>query len=166
MLEENDFSRDGKVVKYAGIITQVKKKYTKNNTIMAFVTVEDLYGTCDIIVFDNCYSRCSNILLIDNIILVEGKLSIKEDEEAKIVARDITEMKEEKSKVLEIDITDLDENLKNNLRGILRFFNGEKNNVLVYIINGNDKKSAGSIYITDEIISEFKEMLGDKIKIR
>ena len=34
------------------------------------------------------------------------------------------------------------------------------------IINGNDKKSAGSIYITDEIISEFKEMLGDKIKIR
>ena len=39
---------DGKPVKYAGIITSVKKKYTKNNTIMAFVTVEDLYGSCEI----------------------------------------------------------------------------------------------------------------------
>ena len=40
---KNEF-KDGQFVKYAGIITSVKKKYTKNNTIMAFVTVEDLYG--------------------------------------------------------------------------------------------------------------------------
>ena len=37
---------DGQNVKYAGIITSIKKKYTKNNKIMAFVTIEDLYGTC------------------------------------------------------------------------------------------------------------------------
>ena len=43
---KNEF-KDGQFVKYAGIITSVKKKYTKNNTIMAFVTVEDLYGTAD-----------------------------------------------------------------------------------------------------------------------
>ena len=36
--------KDGQSVKYAGIITSIKKKYTKNNKIMAFVTVEDLYG--------------------------------------------------------------------------------------------------------------------------
>ena len=39
--------KDGQSVKYAGIITSIKKKYTKNNKIMAFVTVEDLYGTAD-----------------------------------------------------------------------------------------------------------------------
>ena len=38
----NGILKDGQFVKYAGIITSVKKKYTKNNTIMAFVTVEDL----------------------------------------------------------------------------------------------------------------------------
>jgi len=43
--EENRMSEDGKQVKYAGIITSVKKKYTRNNTLMAFVTVEDLYRT-------------------------------------------------------------------------------------------------------------------------
>ena len=39
---------DGQKVKYAGIITQIKKKYTKNNKIMAFVTIEDLYGTVEV----------------------------------------------------------------------------------------------------------------------
>jgi len=73
MKAENDLSRDGKQVKYAGIITSVKKKYTKNNTIMAFVTIEDLYGTTEIIVFDSCYNRSSSILLVDNIVLVEGR---------------------------------------------------------------------------------------------
>ena len=166
MVEENDFSKDNSFVKYAGIITQVKKKYTKNNTIMAFVTVEDLYGTCEIIVFDSCYSKCSNILLVDNIVLIDGKLSVREDEDAKIVARDITELKEKHSKNLEIDITNLDDEQKNKLRGILRFFNGEKNNIAVYIIDGNETESAGSIYITDEIIKEFKEIIGDNIELR
>ena len=166
MVEENDFSKDNTFVKYAGIITQVKKKYTKNNTIMAFVTIEDLYGTCEIIVFDSCYSKCSNILLVDNIVLVDGKLSVREDENAKIVARDITELKENHSKNLVINITNLDDEQKNKLRGILRFFNGEKNNIAVDIINGNDISGAGSIYITDEIIKEFKEIVGDNIELR
>ena len=68
--EENDYSKDGRPVKYAGIITSVKKKYTKNNTIMAFVTVEDLYGSTEVIVFDSCFSRSQTVLIEDNIVLV------------------------------------------------------------------------------------------------
>ncbi len=56
---------------------------------MAFVTVEDMYGTTEVIIFENCYQNCSNILVEDNIILVEGRLSVREDEDTKIVARDI-----------------------------------------------------------------------------
>ena len=89
MKEENDLSKDGKPVKYAGIITSVKKKYTKNNTIMAFVSIEDLYGVTEIIVFDSCYNRSSSELLVDNIVLVEGRLSIREDDDVKIVANTI-----------------------------------------------------------------------------
>ena len=40
--EQNDLSLDGKPVKYIGIINSIKKKYTKRNTLMAFMTVEDL----------------------------------------------------------------------------------------------------------------------------
>lgn len=81
--------QDGQFVKFVGIITSVKKKYTKNNKIMAFVTLEDLYGSIEVIIFENCYMQCSNELVDENIVLVEGRLSIREDEETKIVAREI-----------------------------------------------------------------------------
>ena len=55
--------QDGQNIKYAGIITAIKKKYTKNNKIMAFVTIEDLYGTAEIIVFENAYLKAGKSLV-------------------------------------------------------------------------------------------------------
>jgi len=65
--------KDGQSVKYAGIITSIKKKYTKNNKIMAFVTVEDLYGTAEIIVFENAYLKAGKSLIEENVVMVERK---------------------------------------------------------------------------------------------
>ena len=62
---ENNLLQDGAQVKYAGIITSIKKKFTKSNKLMAFVTIEDLYGQTEIIVFENCYQNCSSILFVD-----------------------------------------------------------------------------------------------------
>lgn len=92
--------QDGQFVKFVGIITSVKKKYTKNNKIMAFVTLEDLYGSIEVIIFENCYMQCSNELVDENIVLVEGRLSIREDEETKIVAREIKKLSDIKNKCL------------------------------------------------------------------
>lgn len=90
--EENSGNfKDGQTVKYAGTITGIKKKYTKRNTIMAFVTVEDLYGSAELVVFDSVYSRCDSILIDENVVLVEGRLNIKEDEEARIIVQNIKE---------------------------------------------------------------------------
>ena len=47
--------KDGQEVKFAGIVTSIKKKFTKTNKIMAFVTIEDLYGQAEVIVFENAY---------------------------------------------------------------------------------------------------------------
>ena len=177
--EENDLSKDGRQVRYAGIITSVKKKYTKNNTIMAFVTVEDLYGSTEIIVFDSCYTRSSNSLIADNIVLVEGRLSIREDEDVKIVANTIINFEniikgekqqiqksEQKRKILTLDIRNITENQKSKLRGAIKFFSGERNNIPVQIIDNEGIKPCGAIYLTEEILSEFKEILGaDRINI-
>ena len=54
--------KDGQEVVYAGIISSIKKKFTKNNKIMAFVTVEDLYGTAEILVFENVYLSAESSL--------------------------------------------------------------------------------------------------------
>ena len=112
---------------------------------MAFVTIEDLYGSCEIIVFDSCYNKSSNLLLEENIVVVEGRLSVREDEETKIVANKITSIDdtvvgepqriqiERKEKILTLDITNLEETTKAKLRGTIRFFSGDKNNIKLQI---------------------------------
>ena len=152
--------QDGQFVKYAGIITSVKKKFTKTNKIMAFVTIEDLYGPTEVIVFESCYQNCSNILMEDNIVLVDGRLSIREDEETKIVARDIKEFGEQKRKVLNLDITNTDDIQKERLRGAIKFFTGEKNNIQVQIINGQKKDMACGIYLRGDTLEQFQDIIG------
>lgn len=173
---ENAQSMDGKPVTFAGIITSVKKKYTKNNTIMAFVTVEDLYGPCEIIVFDSCYGRCNNILFDENIVVVEGRLSIREDEPIKIVASNIRELKEgepileekkelqktERPKLLSLNIENISEEQKAKLRGAIKFFMGDKNNIAVEVIDKGEHKPCGAIFLNDEILEQFKEILGEE----
>ncbi len=155
---------DGQHVKYAGIITSVKKKYTKNNKIMAFVTIEDLYGQAEVIVFENAYIKAGNNLVEENIVLVDGRLSVREDDETKIVANEIKEFGEQKQKVLILDITNADEPEKAKLRGAIKYFKGDRNNINVFVKVGETKSSCGSMYCTDEIMQVFKDIAGhDKV---
>ena len=63
---------DGQDVKIAGIISTVKKKYTKNNKIMVFLTIEDLYGPAEIIVFEPTYLKAQDLLIEENIVMIDG----------------------------------------------------------------------------------------------
>ena len=158
--------KDGQNIKFAGIISSIKKKYTKSNKLMAFVTIEDLYGSCEIIVFENCYMNCADLLIEDNIVLVEGRLSIREDEETKIVASKITKFGAKSSHCLCIDITSLSEQQKEKLRGAIKFFAGDRNNIAVKIINGEKSVMSGGIFVNEEIINEFKQIAGyDNVKV-
>lgn len=160
----------GRIVKYAGIINKVTKKYTKNNTQMAFINVEDLYGSCEIIIFDSCYNKVAPIIETDNIILIEGRLSIREDENVKIVANNIIEMKTDEikthKKTLSLDITDINEEIKAKLRGAIKFFAGDKNNIEVEVVDNGQTKSCGKIYLNNEIQNQFEDILGkDRVKL-
>ena len=152
--------KDGQIVKYAGIITSIKKKYTKNNTLMAFITVEDLYGQAEIIVFENTYNKSSSSLIEENIVLVTGRLSLREDEEPKIVAISIEELKERKEKKLVLDIRGVDEETKEKLRGAIRFFMGDRNNMKVEIIDEEGNKPCGAIFMIKDTREQFEEILG------
>ena len=169
--EENSGNfKDGQTVKYAGTITGIKKKYTKRNTIMAFVTVEDLYGSAELVVFDSVYSRCDSILIDENVVLVEGRLSIKEDEEARIIVQNIKEFSENdsannsngrKTKMI-IDITELTSNQKEKLKGAIKFFSGDKVNMRLSIIEKTQEKPCGAIFLTEETLEQFKEIVGEE----
>lgn len=152
--------KDGQNVKYAGIITSIKKKYTKNNKIMAFVTIEDLYGMAEIIVFENAYIKSGKSLVEENIVIVDGRLSIREDDTTTIIANEIKDFGEQKQKVFILDITNASEEQKEKLRGAIRFFSGDRNNINVKIKIGEELKDCGQIYLTDDILIEFEEILG------
>ena len=172
---------DGQEVRIAGIITSVKKKYTKNNKIMAFVTIEDLNGSVEIIIFEPTFLKYQDKLLEENIIMIKGRLSIREDDNTKIVAQEIRNFGEkfsensnkyenkkqnvqnteiQKPKHLVIDITNMEETEKAKLRGAIRFFNGERNNIPVAVKTGDEIKPCGAIYLTEEILKEFEEIAG------
>ena len=151
---------DGQDVKIAGVISSVKKKYTKNNKIMVFLTIEDLYGPAEIIVFEPTYLKSQDVLVEENIVMIDGRLSIREDDTTKIVAKEIKNFGEAKPKMLTLNITNATEEQKAKLRGAIKYFNGEQNNISVAIKIGEDLKSCGAIYLTDEILEIFEEIIG------
>ena len=86
--DENDFSykySDATSVKVMGIISSVTKKQTKNGDMMSFITVEDVDGSVEVIIFPKLYSKYANIIYNGNVVMLGGRLSVKEEERAKII---------------------------------------------------------------------------------
>ena len=168
--DENTRIKDGLNVKYVGIITTIKKLFTKRNTEMAFATVEDLYGPCEVVIFDSVYKDARNILIEDNIIEIEGKISIRNDEYVSIVVNKVKEFSEEdvvvpkenKRKVLNVEITSLSQEKKYQLKGFIKFFNGDKNNIELQVRDNGKDLPCGNIYMTDEILTQLKELVGEE----
>jgi len=159
--------RDGQEVKIAGIITSIKKKFTKTNRIMAFVTIEDLYGQAEIIAFENAYLTAKDSLIEENIVLIKGRLSIREEEKTSIIANEITNFGVQKRKELIINITNLDEPIKKKLRGAIKYFNGEMNNIAVEVQDGENILKCGAIYLTGAIYEVFQDIVGkENIELR
>ena len=60
-----------------------------------------------------------------------------------------------------LDITNTNDEQKERLRGAIRFFSGEKNNIPIQIINGVKKDMAGGIFMNNGTLEEFKEIVGE-----
>lgn len=80
---------DGQVVIVGGMITAKTVKTTKNNQMMAFITLEDLLGTVEIIVFPRDYEKYRPLLCEDAKIYVRGRVSASEDQQAKLICEKI-----------------------------------------------------------------------------
>ncbi|NLC18563.1 MAG: DNA polymerase III subunit alpha [Clostridiales bacterium] len=80
---------DGSAQTIAGMITSKTVKATKNNNMMAFITVEDMFGAVEVIIFPNDYEKYKTILGADQKIFVRGKVSIEEEKDAKLICQEI-----------------------------------------------------------------------------
>lgn len=91
-----------------------------------------------------------------------GRLSIREDDTTTIIANEIKDFGEQKQKIFTLDITTANEEQKEKLRGALRYFSGDRNNINVQIKLKEETKPCGQIYLSDQIKVIFEDILGEE----
>lgn len=81
--------KDGENVVVGGMIAEKTIKYTKNDKVMAFLTIEDLVGTVEVVVFPRDYEKNAALLTEDAKVFVRGRASVEEDKDGKIICEKI-----------------------------------------------------------------------------
>ena len=81
---------EGRMVSAAGMISNYKPIFTKAGKPMSFFTLEDLVGSLEVVAFTSVHEKVKDFLQNDRVVIVQGKISHKEEEEAKILAEQIT----------------------------------------------------------------------------
>ncbi|MDO4283100.1 MAG: DNA polymerase III subunit alpha [Clostridia bacterium] len=91
-VEEGKNDYDGKTVSFCGILSHLKVFTTKNNSQMLFAQMEDMYGSIETVFFPAIFQKFSKILNNDSVVKVSGKVSMKENEKAKILVNDVEQI--------------------------------------------------------------------------
>ena len=102
MLKEEDGEtvvKDNMSVTIGGMIADKKIKYTKNDKIMAFLTLEDLLGSVEVIVFPKDYEKYHEKLTEDNKVFIKGRGSLEEDKDGKLICERVTPFDEVQRKL-------------------------------------------------------------------
>jgi len=158
--------KDGDKVIIGGIITSVSLKYTRNDKQMAFITIEDLTGFVEVIVFPKIYQEEKLKIVEDNVIIVKGKISIKEEEEPKIICDsiDALTLAEKNSKSYYILIKD--KSIMNNIKSIISKFadtyKGECSVILCTRIDRKKYELSRDFSLSEESYDKIKDYFGDK----
>lgn len=80
---------DGRMETVGGMIVSKTVKTTRTNSMMAFITLEDLVGTVEIIVFPRDYEKYKSLLVEDTKVFVKGKVTVEEEKAAKLICQEI-----------------------------------------------------------------------------
>ncbi|MBR5338373.1 MAG: DNA polymerase III subunit alpha [Lachnospiraceae bacterium] len=133
--------KDGEKVVLGGIISSVLYKYTKNNQRMAFITLEDMTGTVEVIVFPKDLEQYAPFIEEEKKVFVKGRATVEEEKDGKVICEKITPFEDTRRKLwIKYDtIKDFEDN-KEELYGILKEYPG-KDDVAIYITEGKKMKN-------------------------
>ena len=85
---------DGSRAVIGGLVAEKKIKYTKNDKVMAFLQVEDLVGTVEVIVFPKVYEQYGNKLTEEGKVFIKGRVSAEEDRDGKLICESVQTFEE------------------------------------------------------------------------
>ena len=133
--EETGHSRvtDGSKATVGGMITEKTIKYTRTNQTMAFLTLEDLLGTVEVVVFPRDYEKNKHQLVEDEKVFISGRVSVEEDKPSKLICEKIQNFKEIHKEIwIQFQNMEAYQSMERELYNILRESDG-KDRVVIYV---------------------------------
>ena len=152
-----------------GIITDLKKLITKSNTTMMFLTVEDIYGPIEVVVFPKVFDKAKSALNAEEVVKVSGKIQIK-DGTPQIIAEDVTKFEIENQQVaaeqkgkkefLVLMLNEKDDEKIDNILDVLVNYPGDTE---VFLVIGENKfRTHAFVRRCEALYSELKNYLEEK----
>ena len=170
LLDEESHYQDDQIVSVAGIIQSMKMKTTRNNSMMAYITVEDDTAAIEMLVFSNVIKEYGSYIGENLPVVITGRLSLRDDKEPQIVvnrARPISDFQEQQrvpedikrvGTTLYLRLPSREDQRFGKVRAILNMFPGDKQ-VVVYF--ADTKQRLGTNCILDNgMIEELENLLG------
>jgi DNA polymerase III subunit alpha len=167
-LPEAERRRDGEVVTVGGIVGAIKQLTTKKGEPMVFMRLDDLAGSVEVVVFNSVYGASRDLLELDNVLVVKGRVDHKQEGETKLIALEVSPFEatpERREVVLRVDATKAPAGLVRSLATVVKEFPGETPVVVaISTSQGETTLALGPEYRVKpepDFFAEVKSLLGE-----
>lgn len=146
--EEGNHFTDEQIVTIAGIVQNIKSKTTRNNSVMAYVTIEDDSGAMELLAFSNVINQYGGYIKVNSPVLITGRLSLRDEKEPQIVVNraqpldviklpttqpePLPEAPKNETGTLYLRLPTEDDKLYPKIKAILNMFPGEQQAVIFF----------------------------------
>ena len=165
--------QDGQAVSVAGIVTKVKSKTTKNNSLMAYVTLEDDTGSIEMVCFSRVLGRYGGCLSENTAVFVKGKISVRDEKEPQLMVDSAIPLEDagvdapeakpvirQEIKTLYLRLDSMGSRQDRVVRAILQMFPGKTQTVLFY---ADTRQRVGTLCLMDDLLlTELTQRLGQE----
>ena len=175
LMDEERHYQDDQIVSVAGIVQGVKMKTTRNNSMMAYVTVEDDTASIEMLAFSNVLSQYGGYLRENSPVVITGRLSLRDDKEPQIVvnrARPISDYAEGRAESQTVPRNDAPKTgtlylrlpseqgkLFPKIRAMLNMFPGDSG-VVLYFADTKQRRGTRCV-LQESLLTELKNVLGE-----
>ena len=177
LMEEDCPVKDEEIVSIAGIVQSVKMKTTRNNSMMAYVTVEDDTAAIELLAFSNVLNQYGGYLRDNTAVVITGRLSLRDDKEPQIIvnrARPITDYSEQPESppqpvqqnrvpvqqgTLWLQLQSVEDPSLQKVKAIVNMFPGSS--AVKIFFKDTRKIMAGSAALDERMLRELKNLLGE-----
>ena len=159
---------DGREVTVGGIVAAVKTMTDKKGSLMAFATLEDFSGALELILFSKCYEKYQDVISVDRMVLVTGRVSTREGEAAKLLGSELLPLEKLTERydcqlVIKLDAGFSDKRIEEAL-AVLEQSRGKVPVLLAARENGSEvyiRSRKYMVHLDFALLNRLKELLGD-----